>query len=163
MGFFNFFSSPIKKSLKQLQYSEALLVLKSDLFTNLNQTQKFAMFTMLASLAAAPTNAEKTTMVQRMLFTDAAMMGLTQNMMLSYTQTHTKPNSQTVISTLRTIKDADVLEWLIYCGFSIISVNQNEKARYVFFDWWQQLGYKPKEIKRAVKSLEIKCRQFINL
>ncbi len=160
MRFFNLFSSK-KKTPNQPQYSEAQI--KTNLFASLSQTQKFAMFTMLASLAAAPTNAEKTTMVQRMLFTDAAMMGITQNMMLSYTQTHTKSSPQAVISTLRTIKDADVLEWLIYCGFGIITVNQNDKARYVFYDWWQQLGYNPEDIKHIVKKIETKCKQFKNL
>lgn len=160
MGFFNLFSSK-KKAFKQAQpHFEAKS--QSALFANLSQTQKFAMFTMLASLAAAPTNAERTAMVQRMLFTDAAMMGLTQNRIISYMQTHTKPNPQTVISTLRTIKDTDVLEWLIYCGFGIISVNQNEKACHVFYDWWQQLGYKPDDIRCIVKKMEAICKQFNN-
>ena len=122
MGFFNFFSSQ-KETPKQPQSSEAQL--QSDMFANLSQTQKFAMVTMLASLAAAPANAERTAMAQKMMFTDAAMMGITQDMMLNYMQTRTKPNAQMVISTLGTITDTEVLEWLIYCGYSIIVVNQN--------------------------------------
>ena len=59
MGFFNFFSSQ-KDTPKQSQSSEAQL--QSDMFANLSQTQKFAMVTMLASLAAAPANAERTAM-----------------------------------------------------------------------------------------------------
>lgn len=160
MGFFNFFS-PQKDTQKKPQHSEAQL--QSDLFTNLSQIQKFAMVTMLASLAAAPTNAERTAMVQKMMFTDAEMMGITQSMMLNYMQTQAKFNSQTVISTLRTITDTNVLEWLIYCGFSIITVNQNEKARCVFFDWWQQLGYKSEDIEHIVKKVEAICNQFNNL
>ena len=163
MGFFNFFSSQ-KETPKQPQQYEAELQL--DLFTNLNQTQKFAMVTMLASLAAAPANAERTAMAQRMMFTDAEMMGITQNMMLNYMQTHTKSDSQSVISTLRTITDTNILEWLIYCGFSIIAVNQNEKACYVFFNWWKQLGYEPDEIDCIVKKTEDICnkmRQINNL
>lgn len=131
MGFFNFFSSQ-KETPKQPQSSEAQL--QSDMFANLSQTQKFAIVTMLASLAAAPANAERTAMAQKMMFTDAAMMGITQDMMLNYMQTRTKPNAQMVISTLGTITDTEVLEWLIYCGYSIIVVNQNEKACSVFFD-----------------------------
>src|SRR5574344_1306402 len=131
MGFFNFFSSQ-KETPKQPQSSEAQL--QSDMFANLSQKQKFAMVTMLASLAAAPANAERTAMAQKMMFTDAAMMGITQDMMLNYMQTRTKPNAQMVISTLGTITDTEVLEWLIYCGYSIIVVNQNEKACSVFFD-----------------------------
>ena len=130
MGFFNFFSSQ-KETPKQPQSSEAQL--QSDMFANLSQTQKFAMVTMLASLAAAPANAERTAMAQKMMFTDAAMMGITQDMMLNYMQTRTKPNAQMVISTLGTITDTEVLEWLIYCGYSIIVVNQNEKARIWLF------------------------------
>lgn len=163
MGFFNFFSSQ-KETPKQAQQSEAQFQL--DLFANLSQTQKFAMVTMLASLAAAPANAERTAMVQRMMFTDAEMMGITQNMMLSYMQTHTKSDSQSVISTLRTITDTNILEWLIYCGFSIIAINQNEKACCVFFDWWKQLGYEPDEIDFVVKKTEAICnkmRQINNL
>lgn len=76
MGFFNFFSSR-KETPKQPLQSKAQFQL--DLFTNLSQTQKFAMVTMLASLAAAPTNAERTAVAQRMMFTDAEMMGITQN------------------------------------------------------------------------------------
>ena len=129
MGFFNFFSSQ-KETPKQPQSSEAQL--QSDMFANLSQTQKFAMVTMLASLAAAPANTERTAMVQKMMMTDAAMMGITQDMMLNYMQTRTKPNAQMVISTLGTITDTEVLEWLIYCGYSIIVVNQNEKACSVF-------------------------------
>ena len=151
MGFFNFFSSQ-KETPKQPQQSEALF--QMDLFTNLSQTQKFAMVTMLASLAAAPANAERKVIAQRMMFTDAAMMGITQDMMLNYMQTHAKSNAQTVISTLRTITDSNILEWLIYCGFSIIAVNQNEKACYVFFDWWKQLGYEPDEIDLIVNKTE---------
>lgn len=147
MGFFNFFSSQ-KETPKQPQSSEAQL--QSDMFANLSQTQKFAMVTMLASLAAAPANAERTAMAQKMMFTDAAMMGITQDMMLNYMQTRTKPNAQMVISTLETITDTEVLEWLIYCGYSIIVVNQNEKACSVFFDWWHKLGYEPEEIDRVV-------------
>ena len=163
MGFFNFFSSQ-KETSKQPQQSEAQFQL--DLFTNLSQTQKFAMVTMLASLAAAPANAERTAMAQRMMFTDAEMMGITQNMMLNYMQTHTKSDSQSVISTLRTITDTNILEWLIYCGFSIIAVNQNEKACYVFFNWWKQLGYEPDEIDCIVEKTEDICnkmRQINNL
>lgn len=160
MGFFNLFSSK-KKTPTQLLYPEAQI--QTNLFTNLSKPQKFAMVTMLASLAAAPANAARTAMVQKMMFADAAMMGITQNMMLDYMQTHTKSSPQAVISTLRTIKDTDVLEWLIYCGFGIITVNQNDKARYVFYDWWQQLGYKPEDMKRIVKKIEIKCKQFNNL
>ena len=93
MGFFNFFSSQ-KETPKQPQSSEAQL--QSDMFANLSQTQKFAMVTMLASLAAAPANAEGTAMAQKMMFTDAAMMGITQDMMLNYMQTRTKPNAQMV-------------------------------------------------------------------
>ena len=136
MGFFNFFSSQ-KETPKQPQSSEAQL--QSDMFANLSQTQKFAMVTMLASLAAAPANAERTAMAQKMMFTDAAMMGITQDMMLNYMQTRTKPNAQMAISTLGTITDTEVLKWLIYCGYSIIVVNQNENACSVFFDWWHKL------------------------
>lgn len=160
MGFFNLFSSK-KKTPTQLLYPEAQI--QTNLFTNLSKPQKFAMVTMLASLAAAPANAARTAMVQKMMFADAAMMGITQNMMLDYMQTHTKSSPQAVISTLRTIKDTDVLEWLIYCGFGIITVNQNDKARYVFYDWWQQLGYNPEDIKHIVKKIETKCKQFKNL
>lgn len=160
MGFFNFFSSQ-KETPKQPQQSEAQFQL--DLFTNLSQTQKFAMFTMLASLAAAPTSAERTAMTQKMMFSDAAMMGITQNMMLNYMQTHTKPNSQTLISTLRTITDNNVLEWLIYCSYGIITVNQNKKAFCVFFDWWQQLGYKPEDIERIVQRTEAICKKINKL
>ena len=159
MGFFNFFSSQ-KETSKQPQKSEAQFQL--DLFTNLSQTQKFAMVTMLASLAAAPANAERAAMAQRMMFTDAEMMGITQNMMLNYMQTHTKSNPQVLISTLKTITDRYVLEWLIYCGFGIISVNQNDDAFCIFCDWGEQLGYKPEDIERIVKKTEAICNQFNN-
>lgn len=157
MGFFNFFSSQ-KETSKQLQQSEAQFQI--DLFTNLSQRQKFAMVTMLASLASAPANAERSAMAQRMMFTYAEMMGITKNMMLNYMQTHTKSDSQTVISTLRTITDSNILEWLIYCGFSIIAVNQNEKSCIVFFDWWKQLGYEPDEIDCVVKNIEEICSKY---
>ncbi len=163
MGFFNFFSSQ-KKAQKQPQQSEAQF--QMDMFTNLSQTQKFAIVTMLASLAAAPANSERTATAQRMMFTYAAMMGITQNMMLNYLQTHTKTDSQTVISTLKTITDSDILEWLIYSSHSIIAVNQNEKACCVFFDWWKQLGYEPEEIDSVVNKVEAICnkmRQINNL
>lgn len=163
MGFFNFFSSQ-KETSKQPQQSEAQFQL--DLFTNLSQTQKFAMVTMLASLAAAPANAERTAMAQRMMFTDAEMMGITQNMMLNYMQTHAKTNSLTMITTIRTITNSNVLEWLIYCGFSIISVNRNDKASNVFYDWCHQLGYEPVEVNHVVDKVDTICnkmRQFNNL
>ena len=159
MGFFNFFSSQ-KETPKQPQSSEAQL--QSDMFANLSQTQKFAMVTMLASLAAAPANAERAAMAQRMMFTDAEMMGITQNMMLNYMQTHTKSSPQVLISTLKTITDRNVLEWLIYCGFGIISVNQNDDAFCIFCDWGEQLGYKPEDIERIVKKTEAICNQFNN-
>lgn len=159
MGLFDLFRSR-KETPKR---SECLgNQLQPTMFETLNQTQKFAMFTMLASLAAAPANAEKTAMVQKMLFADAAQMGIKQAMMLNYMQTQTKPSTQTVISTLKTITDNNVLEWLIYCGFGIISVNQNEKAHFVFFDWWQQLGYGSEEIGRVVKKIESICDQLMH-
>lgn len=157
MGFFNLFSSH-KETTKQPQQNEAQF--QSTMFANLSQTQKYAMITMLASLAAAPANAERSAMAQKMMFTDAAMMGITQDMMLSYMQTHRKSTPQAVISTLRTISDTDVLEWLIYCGFSIIAVNQNEKGCYVFFDWWKQLGYEPEKIDHIVKKVEVICNKM---
>lgn len=160
MGFFNLFSSR-KETQKQNPESETL-----DMFANLSQAQKFAMVTMLASLAAAPTDAERSAMTQKMLFTDAALMGITQNMMLDYMQTHAKPNSQTVIATLKNITNSSVLEWLIYCGFGIISVNQNNKACSVFYDWCHQLGYEPEEVKKVVDKAEAICnkmRQLNNL
>lgn len=163
MGFFNYFSSH-NETPKQPQSSEEQLQL--DMFPNLSQTQKFAIVSMLASLAAAPANAERISMAQKMMFTDAAMIGITQDMMLNYMQTQNKPNAQMVISTLGTITDTKVLEWLIYCGFSIIVVNQNEKACSVFFDWWHKLGYEPEDIDRVVKEIEAICnkmRQIINL
>ena len=153
MGFFDFFSSQ-NKAQKQPQRSEVQFQL--DLFTNLSETQKYAMLTMLASLAA-PANAERTEVVQRMMFTDAAMLDITQNMMLNYMQTHTKMDSQTIISTLRTITDSNILEWLIYCGFGIITVNQNEKAVYIFFEWWKQLGYESEDIYSIVNKIEAVC------
>lgn len=157
MGFFNLFSSH-KETTKQPQQNEAQF--QSTMFANLNQTQKYAMITILASLAAAPANAERTAMAQKMMFTDAAMMGITQDMMLSYMQTHGKSTPQAVISTLRTISDTNVLEWLIYCGFSIIAVNQNEKGCFVFFDWWKQLGYEPEVIDHIVKKVESICNKM---
>ena len=160
MGLFNFFSSR-KKTQRQPQQSEAQLQL--DMFDNLSQTQKFAMVAMLASLAAAPTNAERTAMVQKMMMTDAAMMGITENMFLDYMQTHTKPTHQTVMSTLKTITDTMIKEWLIYSGFSICAVNQNEKALYIFFDWWQQLGYNHKEIECVIKKMDAICKEFNNI
>lgn len=157
MGFFNLFSSH-KETTKQPQQNEAQF--QSTMFANLSQTQKYAMITMLASLAAAPANAERTAMAQKMMFSDAAMMGITQDMMLSYMQTHGKSTPQAVISTIRTISDTNVLEWLIYCGFSIIAVNQNEKGCYVFFDWWKQLGYEPEKIDHIVKKVEVICNKM---
>lgn len=59
MGFFNLFSSH-KETTKQPQQNEAQF--QSTMFANLSQTQKYAMITMLASLAAAPANAERTAM-----------------------------------------------------------------------------------------------------
>ena len=160
MGLFNLFSSS-KKTQRQSQQSEAQLQL--DMFDNLSQTQKFAMVAMLASLAAAPTNAERTAMVQKMMMTDAAMMGITENMFLDYMQTHTKPTHQTVMSTLKTITDTMIKEWLIYSGFSICAVNQNEKALYIFFDWWQQLGYNHEEIECGIKKMDAICKEFNNI
>ena len=160
MGLFDFFSSR-KKTQRQPQQSEAQLQL--DMFDNLSQTQKFAMVAMLASLAAAPTNAERTAMVQKMMMTDAAMMGITENMFLDYMQTHTKPTHQTVMSTLKTITDTMIKEWLIYSGFSICAVNQNEKALYIFFDWWQQLGYNHEEIECVIKKMDAICKEFNNI
>lgn len=157
MGFFNLFSSH-KETQKQNQESEGL-----SMFANLSQTQKFAMVTMLASLAAAPTDAEKATMTQKMLFADSELMGITQNMMLNYMQTQGKPNSQTVIATLKTITNSNVLEWLIYCGFGIISVNQNNKACNVFYDWCQQLGYEPEEVHQVVNKAEAICNKMRQL
>ena len=160
MGLFDFFSSR-KKTQRQPQQSEAQLQL--DMFDNLSQTQKFAMVAMLASLAAAPTNDERIAMVQKMMMTDAAMMGITENMFLDYMQTHTKPTHQTVMSTLKTITDTMIKEWLIYSGFSICAVNQNEKALYIFFDWWQQLGYNHEEIECVVKKMDAICKEFNNI
>ena len=160
MGLFDFFSSR-KKTQRQPQQSEAQLQL--DMFDNLSQTQKFAMVAMLASLAAAPTNDERIAMVQKMMMTDAAMMGITENMFLNYMQTHTKPTHQTVMSTLKTITDTMIKEWLIYSGFSICAVNQNEKALYIFFDWWQQLGYNHEEIECVVKKMDAICKEFNNI
>lgn len=157
MGFLNFFSSH-KKTTKQPQQHETKLQL--DMFANLSQTQKFAIVSMLASLAAAPASEERTTMAQKMMFADVAMMGITKEMMLNYAQTSSTPDAQTVISTLKTITDTNVLEWLVYCGFGIISVNQNEKACSVFFDWWQQLGYKPEEIDCVIKKVEAICSKM---
>lgn len=163
MGLFDFFSSQ-KKTQKQPQRSEVQFQL--DLFSNLNETQKYAMLTMLGSLAAAPASAERTEVVQRMMFTDAAMMGITQNMMLNYMQTHTKTDSQTMISTLRTITDSNILEWLIYSGFGIVAVNQNEKACYVFFVARKQLGYESEEIYSIVNRINTmgdEMRKFNNI
>ena len=160
MGLFDFFSSR-KKTQRQPQQSEAQLQL--DMFDNLSQTQKFAMVAMLASLAAAPTNAERTAMVQKMMMTDAAMMGITENMFLDYMQTHTRPTHQTVMSTLKTITATMIKEWLIYCGFSICAVNQNEKALYIFFDWWQELGYSHEEIECVIKKMDAICKEFNNI
>ena len=160
MGVFDFFSSR-KKTQRQPQQSEAQLQL--DMFDNLSQTQKFAMVAMLASLAAAPTNDERIAMVQKMMMTDAAMMGITENMFLNYMQTHTKPTHQTVMSTLKTITDTTIKEWLIYCGFSICAINQNEKAFCIFFDWWQQLGYNHEEIESVVKKMDAICKEFSHL
>lgn len=157
MGFFNLFSSH-KETTKQPQQNEAQF--QSTMFSNLNQTQKYAMLTMLISLAAAPANAERTAMAQKLMLADAAMMGITLEMMQSHMQTHTRSTPEAVISTLRTISDANVLEWLIYCGFGIIAVNQNEKACYVFYDWWKQLGYEPKEIDNIVNKLETICNEI---
>ena len=160
MGLFDFFSSR-KKTQRQPQQSEAQLQL--DMFDNISQSQKFAMIAMLASLAAAPANAERTAMAQKMMLTDAAMMGITENMFLDYMQTYTKPTHQTVMSTLKTITDTMIKEWLIYCGFSISAVNQNEKALYIFFDWWQQLGYNHEEIECVVKKMDAICKEFNNI
>ena len=160
MGFFNLFSSH-KETTKQPQQNEAQF--QSTMFANLSQTQKYAMITMLASLAAAPANAERTAMAQKMMLTDAAMMGITENMFLDYMQTHTKPTHQTVMSTLKTITDTMIKEWLIYCGFSICAVNQNEKALYIFFDWWQQLGYNHEEIECVIKKMDAICKEFNNI
>lgn len=159
MGIFNLFSSR-KETSKQPQHEAQL---QMPMFANLSQTQKFAMLTMLASLAAAPANAERTSMVQKMMLTDAALMGITKSMMLNYMQTQAKPNVQSVISTLKTIRDTNVLEWLIYCGFGIIAVNQNERACCIFLDWWQQLGYEPEEIESIVKKTEAICNNIRGL
>ncbi len=157
MGFFNLFSSR-KETPRQPQQPEAQLQL--DMFDNISQSQKFAMIAMLASLAAAPANAERTAMAQKMMLTDAAMMGITENMLVDYMQTHTKPTHQTVMSTLKTITDTTIKEWLIYCGFSICAINQNEKAFCIFFDWWQQLGYNHEEIESVVKKMDAICKEF---
>lgn len=85
MGLFDYFSSQ-KKTQKQPQRSEVQFQL--DLFSNLNETQKYAMLTMLGSLAAAPANAERTEVVQRMMFTDAAMMGITEYDVELYADTY---------------------------------------------------------------------------
>lgn len=152
MGFFNLFSSHIETTKLPLQHK---VQLPSAMFANLSQAQKFAMVTMLASLAVAPTNAERTTMAQKMMLTDAALMGVTQDSMLNYMQTHTRPNAQVI----RTTTNTNVLEWLMYCGFSIIAVNQNEQACCSFFDWWQQLGYEPEEIDHIVEKVEVICNK----
>jgi hypothetical protein len=154
MGFFNLFS--LKKETPRQQSGAQF---QSDLFSDLSEKQKYAMVTMFASLAAAPASAERTAMAQKIFINNAAMMGITEDMMLSYMQTHPQANSQTVISTLKTISDTNVLEWFVYAGFGIIAVNQNEKACYVFYDWWRQLGYNPDEVDRIVKKVEAICKR----
>lgn len=71
-----------------------------------------------------------------------------------------------MISTLRTITDSNILEWLIYSGFGIVAVNQNEKACYVFFEWWKQLGYESEEIYSIVNRINTmgdEMRKFNNI
>ena len=160
MGFFNFFSSH-KETSKQPQQSGTQYQLP--MFANLNQTQKFAMVAMLASLSAAPADAEKTSMTQKMFSTYTAMIGISQDMMLNYMQTHERPTSQSVISTLKTITDTGILEWLIYSGFGIVSVTQNEKYFSIFLDWWQQLGYEPEDVSNVVKKVEAICNKIRGL
>ena len=157
MGFFNLFSSK-KETLKQSQQFGTQL--QSDLFTNLSEKQKYAMVSMFASLAAAPASAERTAMAQKMFISGAEMMGITEDMMLNYMQTHPRADSHTVLSTLKTITDTNVLEWFLYSGFGIIAVNQNGKAISVFYDWWNQLGYSPDEVDRIVKKVEAICKSI---
>ncbi len=160
MGFFNFFSSH-KETPKQPQQSGTQL--QMPMFANLSQTQKFAMLSMLASLASAPTDVEKSAMAKKMMLTDAAMIGLTEDMMINYMQTHARPNFQSVISTLKTITDTGVMEWLLYSCFGIVSVTQNEKYFNIFLDWWQQLGYEPEDVSNVVKKVEAICNKIRGL
>lgn len=160
MGLFNLFSSK-KETSKQPQQSGAQL--QSDLFRNLSEKQKYAMVTMFASLAAAPASAERTAMAQKMFISGAAMMGITEDMMLNYMQTHPRADSQTVLSTLKTITDTNVLEWFLYSGFGIIAVNQNEKVVNVFYNWWMQLGYNPDDVDRVVKKVDATCNKLRQL
>ena len=129
----------------------------SDIFTNLSNSQKFAMFTMLSSLAAAPSDIERAKITQKMIFTDSSMMGLTESMLVNYIRTHNRPTIPEMMTVLSSIKNKSVLEWLMYCGFGIITVNRNEKALNLYYNWWNQLGYDYQDVNNIILKVEKLC------
>lgn len=150
---FNFASKKDKKSRPSYEQHFSM-------FEGLSDEQKIAIYTMLASLAAAPTDSESKAMVQKMLFQSASMMGLSEQKWSSYTQTQTKLDQDKMLRTIDTIKDEGVIQWLIYSAYGIVATNHNSQAEDFFLTWFNRIGYSDEYIKETIEKVEALGRAF---
>ena len=146
MGLFDFFY----RKEKEGQGTEA----QTGMFTDLIMNQKMAMFSLMANLAAAPTERERQEVVQKMLMSSASQMGLTMPQIVGFMQSGKKMSEAEILSNVRTIKDEGIMQWLIYTAYGIIAVNQNSQALNKFLSWFNQLGYSESYIKSTIDKIE---------
>lgn len=147
MGLLDFFRSRQKTSSKQMDLQ--------GMFDGLDESQKYAIATMLASLAYAPTSEQQQQVVYKMFISSVNMIGLSENQLVRYMQSGQKMTPNKMLVTIGTIYDEGVIQWLIYTANGIASITGNSQALNYFHSWFNQLGYSDTYIQDSINKVEL--------
>ena len=147
MGLFDFFRSREKKLSRPMN--------SQGVFDGLDENQKYAIATMLASLAYAPTSEQQQQVVYKMFIFSVNTIGLSENQLVRYMQSGQKMTPNKMLVTIGTIHDESVIQWLIYTANGIASMTGNSQAMSYLHSWFNQLGYSDTYIQESISKVEL--------
>lgn len=124
-------------------------------FDCLSEKQKYAITSMLASLAYAPTSEQRHQVATKMFMTSVNMIGLSEGQLFQNMQSGQKMTPDEMLSIIGTINDMGIIHWLIYTAYGIVSTTGNAQANSYFHSWFNQLGYDDTYIQESIDKVEL--------
>lgn len=128
-------------------------------FSNLTTEQKCAIIAFESSVANFAQGSVAMQEAIRIVTFEMKTLNVKENQLESYARMHNR-RVEDYVNGLRTITDKSQLDRVLYMGFGIASVCNNERALGYFLHVFEQLGYTESDVKNVIQKIELLGKHF---
>lgn len=117
---------------------------------DLTQEQKYALISLFAMIQGTSPKSAYDPFAQKILFSQARRMGLSQMDLENFLRTGTINNRRRFVKVLKSIKDTDFMSAIYKRCHEIAKISSDPDAEYILKGVFYEIGFNQEDLKRAL-------------